>query len=91
MNKDDEIQNSFTYHFVDTDDLKKGITSANKRFKEFVRDNGWARKAKLKSILQISQANAKIPTVTVAPPKPVGKRSKSTRRPSSRPRSRKTT
>ena len=44
------IVESWTYYFSDTDDFKSAVTDAGKYFKQFVRDNGWSRKAKLKSI-----------------------------------------
>lgn len=51
--KDTKPVESWTYFTSDKDDFKSAVKEAGKHFKEFVRDNGWTRKAKLKSILQM--------------------------------------
>ena len=41
---------SFTYLFTKKTDFKQAVTEAGKYYKTFVRENGWGRKTKLKSI-----------------------------------------
>ena len=45
-----EPRESWTYFHTDETDFAKAVKAAGKYFKVFVRENGWVRRAKLKSI-----------------------------------------
>ena len=57
LDKDGPKQESWTYYHTDTEDFARALKEANKHFKVFVKENGWTRKAKLKQIVTIRQAN----------------------------------
>ena len=63
--KQSDVQTSWTYLDVETDDLKKGISEAGKYFKRFKRENGWTSRAKLKEIRTIKNENDPIPTTII--------------------------
>ena len=53
LDKDSKLVESWTYFTSEQEDFKSAVKEASKHFKQFVRDNGWTRKAKLKSILRL--------------------------------------
>ena len=57
LDKESKKQDSWTYYHTDTDDFAKAVKEASRYFKTFVKDNGWQRKAKVKSIIKIRHAN----------------------------------
>ena len=57
LDKNSKSDESWTYFFTKEEDLKKAIDDAGKYFKKFVKENGWTRKAKLKSIRVMAKQN----------------------------------
>ena len=45
-----EPQESWTYYVTDKTEFNDAVKAATKYFKVFVRENGWGRRCKLKSI-----------------------------------------
>ena len=78
--KHSEIQNSFTYFHSKTDDFKKSVTAASKYFKTFLREHGWTRKAKLKSIQCIKNESTPVPVVRIVEPKSTKRRKRSSKK-----------
>ena len=72
--KHSEIQNSFTYFHSKSDDFAKSVSEAGKYFKRFLRENGWTKQVKLKSIMSVSNESTPVPVVTITEPKPTKKR-----------------
>ena len=56
---------SWTYYHTNQDDFKKAVTSAGKYFKSFVRDLGWTRKTKLKSIALLRNEQDPAPVIAI--------------------------
>ena len=57
LDKESPKQESWTYYHTDTEDFAKAVKEASKHFKVFVKENGWTRKAKVKQIIKIRNAN----------------------------------
>lgn len=72
--KHSEIQNSFTYFHSKSEDLTKSVSEAGKYFKRFLRENGWTKQVKLKSIQSITNESSPVSVVTITEPKPTKKR-----------------
>jgi DNA anti-recombination protein RmuC len=79
--KSDDLIDSWTYFFTDIDDLEKATKKANSHYKNFIKEHGWGRKAKLKSIQKLRNEQDPAPIVVVKPPTP--KRRKRTSKASS--------
>lgn len=45
--KDSELQTSWYYHWIETDNLKKATTATKKHFTEMVKETGWTSKVKI--------------------------------------------
>lgn len=64
LDKDAEVETSWYYHWVVSDNLKKATTAAKKHFTEMVKSTGWTSKVKIISIHEMKNDKSK-PDVTV--------------------------
>jgi len=68
--KSDDPMDGWTYFFTEIDDFEKAKKKANTHYKNFIKENGWGRKAKLKVIQKIKNEKDSVPVVAIQPPKP---------------------
>lgn len=78
--KDAEVQTSWYYHWVETDNLKKAITAAKKHFMEMVKSTNWTTKVKVLSIHEMQNDKSKADVMTVSPTELAPARTKGTTR-----------
>ena len=57
LDKNGPVEESWTYYYTKKTDFKAAVKDATKYFKTFVSSSGWSRKAKLKQIIQIRNAD----------------------------------
>lgn len=69
-----EPEIGYTYFVPKSQDFKEVVTEATKHFKKFCTDNGWTRKATLKTIQLCKNESTPPPVRTVAPNPPRNRR-----------------